>query len=140
MAESHRARRAEGQLRVTGLTRVLVASRRSILMLRCVGLREVVYNDQQGRRWLRGIPEGLPDGQAVRGVPLGPPPLTDLGLPLEIEVALHNQLFDRHILTEKEARRRPNEVFAALQAALRVDLHKVLGIYAGNGAHTDGTT
>lgn len=138
MAEGHRTGRAARQQCITGLTRVLVAGERSIANAAPVGLREVVYHDPQGRRWLRGIPESQPDGAAINGVPLGPPPLSDLGLPLEVEVRLHNQLFDRHILTEKEARSRANEVFAALQSAMRVDLQRVLGIYAGNGAHTNG--
>lgn len=105
-----------------------------------MGLREVVYNDQQGRKWLRGIPEALPDWQAINGIPLGPPPLDDLGLPLEVEVRLHNQLFDRRILTERDARQRSNEVFAALQAAMRVDIQRIMAIYSGIGVANNGSS
>lgn len=95
------------------------------------GIREVVYKDREGRKWKRGIPFNAPDTDAEFGVPLGPPSLADLGLPLEVEVRLHNQLFDRGILTEREARKRIGDVVSSLQAALRVDALRILTIYQG---------
>lgn len=80
------------------------------------------------------MPDKRPDSEARVGVPLGPPPLTDLGLPLEVEVRLHNQLFDRGLIYERDARQRPSEVVSAVIAAYRVDASRVIGIYQGNGA------
>lgn len=80
------------------------------------------------------MPDRRPDSDASVGIPLGPPPLTDLGLPLDVEVRLHNQLFDRHLLREADVRQRPGEVVSAVAAAYRVDATRVIGIYQGNGA------
>lgn len=74
----------------------------------------------------------VPDDQghlARQGVPIGPPDLTSLGLPLEIEVRLHNALHDRGILTPQDARRRPAEVQSALQFALKVSTTNILNLY-----------
>lgn len=97
-------------------------------------LHEVVYQDEEGRFWRRGLPEGVPDSEAVVGVPLGPPPLSALGLPLDVEVRLHNELFSRGIFNERQASTRLGEVIAAVQAAYRVDAHRVLAIFQGTGA------
>ncbi len=101
-----------------------------------VTLRTVEYEDPEGRRWLRGLPDGVPDTQAVIGVPYGPPPLTDLGLPLDIEVRLHNQLYARGLFTERDARSKLPDIQSALAAALRVDVHEILKVYQGA---TDGS-
>lgn len=98
-----------------------------------VTLRAIEYIDHDGRLWARGLPDDVPDSQAKVGVPLGPPPLTSLGLPKQIEIRLHNQLYNRHILTERDARTRFNEVRAALQAALGVDAAAILAVYSGTG-------
>lgn len=98
-----------------------------------VSLRRVEYIDSDGRIWIRGLPEGVPDGQAKVGVPIGPPPLASLGLPKAVEVRLHNQLVARDILTEVDARARLAEVQSAVMAAYRVDAHTILGIYQGQG-------
>lgn len=96
-----------------------------------VTLRTVEYEDPEGRKWLRGLPDGTPDTQAAIGVPQGPPPLTSLGLPLAIEVRLHNQLYARGVLTERDARSKLPDIQSALSAALRVDVHEILKVYQG---------
>lgn len=104
-----------------------------------VGIRQVVYQDPEGRRFLRGVPSNVPDGEAGRGIPLGPPPLDELNLPLDLEVRLHNQLFDRKLFTEKDAKHRLMEIVAALQAVYLVDARRVLAIYQGRGVlNADG--
>lgn len=99
-----------------------------------MALRTVSYTDAEGRRWAAELPDGVPDSDAQVGVPIGPPSLADLGLPLDIEVAIHNQLFDRGILTERDIQRRLNEVPSAIAAALRVDANRIAAIYHGIGA------
>lgn len=90
--------------------------------------------DPEGRSWLRGLPDGIPKAQASIGIPLGPPSLEDLGLPKDVEIRLHNQLFQRRIFDETDARARLSEIDSALRAALRVDVHRILAVYSGAGA------
>ena len=99
-----------------------------------MGLRRVEFVDGQGRRWMRGLPDSVPDSHAVSGVPLGPPPLDDLDLPFDVKVRLHNELFARGLLTEIDVRKRPQEVISALGSALRVDASRIMAIYQGMGA------
>lgn len=102
--------------------------------IRIVALVFVEYEDKEGRKFRRGLPEGVSRSQAAIGVPLGPPSLQDLGLPKEIEVALHNQLYARSIFTEDDARRHVQEIHSALVAALRCDVNRILAVYHGQGA------
>ncbi len=95
------------------------------------GLRQVTFVDARGRKWARLLPPHAPDNDAEWGVPVGPPPLTSLGLPGEVEVVLHNQLFERGILTERDAKRRRLEIDSALRAALRVDVGRIFDLYRG---------
>ncbi len=92
-----------------------------------------VHTDMLGRRWAVLVPEGR-QAEAALGVPVGPPDLSGLGLPEAVMVRLHNELHDRGILTERESRRRVPEVFAALQAAYRVDVAAVVSLYGGGDA------
>jgi hypothetical protein len=96
----------------------------------------VTWEDKKGRQHLRAIPNGVPDSQAEIGIPIGPPPLDKLGLPEEIEIRLHNQLYARQIFTSADARGRVQEIQSALMAALRVDVNRILAIYEGAGAET----
>ena len=98
------------------------------------GLRQVTFVDARGRKWARLLPLPAPDSDAEWGIPIGPPPLTSLGLPGEVEVALHNQLFERGILTERDAKRGRLEIESALRAALRVDAGRVFDLYRGQEA------
>jgi hypothetical protein len=75
------------------------------------------------------VPPGR-EADAALGIVLGPPDLTGLRLPEAVAVRLHNELHSRGLLTEQDARRRPAEVYAALQAAYRTDVAALLSIYA----------
>ena len=93
------------------------------------GLRAVEWRDEDGRRWYRGLPPQAPDSDAQWGVPLGPPSLKGLGLPAEVEVRLHNELFVRGLLSERSVRRRNHDIQAALMAALNVDVARILAAF-----------
>lgn len=93
-------------------------------------MREVTYTDPEGRKWARLIPNGVPDEEAKRGVPLGPPSLAPLNLPLHIDVALHNELFNRRLLTHKAVKRQRALVVAAMQSALRLDASAIMDLFA----------
>lgn len=92
-------------------------------------MHESAYTDAAGRQWAVLLPTGASDSEASMGLPLGPPSLAELELPLETEVRLHNQLYARRIFTLAEANQRRQDVFAALQAAFKVDTDSVVQLY-----------
>lgn len=93
-------------------------------------MREIAYVDTAGRKFKVMLPDGAPDSDAPYGIVVGPPDLSSLELPLDIEVALNNQLYGRSIFSAKEAAKRSNELFAAWQAALRVNVQALLNLYS----------
>lgn len=92
-------------------------------------MKEVTYTDREGRRWRRLLPDNEPDSRASLGIPAGPPPLERLRLPLEIEIRLHNELHDRGMFAQSDLARRGDELRAAVQAALRLDVQKLQECY-----------
>ncbi len=91
-------------------------------------LVRVTYEDAEGRRWMVEVPFGQ-EGEAEMGIPVGPPDLSSLGLPEEMEIRLHNQLFHRGLLARRDLRGRGQEVFAAYQAALGVSTAAIMSLY-----------
>ena len=92
-------------------------------------MKRVAYTDRAGRQWATMLPDGKPDSDASTGIPLGPPSLEALKLPKELEVRLHNQLFEREIFTAQDAKRRGKELQAALKVALRVNVARLREVY-----------
>lgn len=92
------------------------------------------YTDEEGRKWRTLIPDGMPDteAQAHMGIPAGPVPTDSLGWPNELQVRLHNQLYDRSIWGPREAVSRPQDVQGAILAALKTDVQRVLSLYRGD--------
>lgn len=86
------------------------------------------WTDEEGRKHAVEVPPGQ-EHLARHGIPVGPPDLSPLGLPLEVEVRLHNALFDRQVLTARDAKRRPAEVQSAVQYALKASTTRVLNLY-----------
>lgn len=101
-------------------------------------LRRTSYKDLDGRQWAVDVPAGVSDKDAHMGLHVGPQPLTELGLPLETEVRLHNELFRRGILTLTDAKKRRAELFASLQAAYAVDSERLIELYAGANGNGNG--
>lgn len=101
-------------------------------------MREVSYEDTEGRRWMVLLPAGVPDSQAHYGLPVGPPPVDALGLPPDIAVRLHNQLFERRIFTARQARADVPGLLAAIRSALRLSAEGVIALYE-QGAILAGT-
>lgn len=89
----------------------------------------VNYEDTKGRLSIREIPDDKPLAHARYGVLVGPPDLSSLNLPEEVEVRLNNELFNRGLLTLSDARRRPAELEAALKAALKLDVQALMAAY-----------
>ena len=57
-----------------------------------------------------------------------------MNLPLPLEVALHNELHSRGILTYEMARASRAEVKAALHAVFKVDVSRIIDLFAVDGA------
>ena len=103
------------------------------------GLREVQWTDEAGFVWRVLLRTDQPDSDAYLGIPVGPPDLSELGFPSELERVLHQQLVARGLWTMKDVQARPQELTAALQAAYRVDFVRILEIYGGesNGTNSE---
>lgn len=78
--------------------------------------------------WAVLMPEN-DDSDPSMGIPLGPPDFSELGLPEDTAVRLHNQMFARGILTKADLRGKQREIFAAIQAAYKVDISRVTAVY-----------
>lgn len=96
-------------------------------------MKQVEYTDKSGRKTRVLLPDDAPDSNAPMGIVIGPPDLSSLKLPKEIEIRLHNNLYDRGILTKEQAVSRRLEVFAAWQHALRVDVGAIVDLYQVQG-------
>lgn len=94
-------------------------------------MKQVVHEEANGIKYYVSIPDNAPDEHSSYGVRVGPPDLSSLNLPLEIEVALNNALFARRLFTHNDIRVRPQEVFAALQSALKLDATVIMNLYKG---------
>lgn len=73
----------------------------------------------------------VPDHETdpTKGMILGPPDLSSLNLPPDVEETLHTELFVRGIRDKKIAQKKRQEVFAALQAAFAVSAEKIVECY-----------
>lgn len=94
-----------------------------------MSLKRASWIDTEGRKKVVLIPEE--SDQPEMGIPVGPPPLTDLGLPLELEVRLNNELVNRGILTPVEALKNRAEISLAIQSALKLDVDRIIQMYTG---------
>ncbi len=91
-------------------------------------LVRVIHEDSDGRLSVVLVPEGR-ESESERGILVGPPDLSPLNLPEDIEIALQNQLVNRNLLTQQSLRGRGHEVVAALQSALKVSANRVMQLY-----------
>ena len=92
-----------------------------------MSLKRASWIDPEGRKKVVLIPEE--SDQAEMGIPVGPPDLTGLDLPLELEVRLNNELVNRGIITDIDAIRNRNEISLAIQSVLKLDVDRVLNAY-----------
>jgi hypothetical protein len=96
-------------------------------------MHETTYTDEWGRKFAVLVEEGE---DPAYGMIVGPLPLDGLvenGMSHDTMIRLHNELFIRKLLTYEDVRRRPQDVHAALQAALHVDVQTIQGLYAQMG-------
>ena len=96
-------------------------------------MRQVDYIDTDGRHFKVIVTDSCLPELYSAGIPIGPPPLEARGLPLDLEVRLNNQLYNRGIFTQRDAAKRPRDLMAALQGALRLDIQRILEVYRDAG-------
>lgn len=96
-----------------------------------MSLQRVIHIDESGRKKYVLLPEGVSENEADKGIPVGPPDFTELGLPEELEVRLNNELFNRGIIEVKDALRGRDQIQAALMSVLKVDAGRVVEAYTG---------
>ena len=94
-----------------------------------MSLKRASYVDIEGRKKVVLIPEE--SDQPEMGIPVGPPDLTELNLPLELEVRLNNELVNRGILTPIEALKNRAEISLAIQSTIKLDVDRIIQAYTG---------
>ena len=89
----------------------------------------IVDITRDGKKYKAIVPDGSLEAMWQYGIIIGPPDLSGLRLPHEIEVRLNNELFNRGLISKKDLRNNINNVQGALMAALRVDVQTILAAY-----------
>jgi hypothetical protein len=84
---------------------------------------------RDGYKYRAQVPDDAAEHMWQYGVVVGPPDLTSLDLPADVQQRLHNELFNRGLITSRDVRRRSQDVFAALQAALKIDAGRITQLY-----------
>ena len=92
----------------------------------------VTYVDGLDRKSMVQVPDGAPEQTWSRGIVLGPPDLSSLGLGEETTTRLHNELFNRGVIRRQDARAKRAEVHAALMSVLRVDAEAIIALFEEN--------
>lgn len=92
-------------------------------------MRKTKYTDALGRVHATLLPDDAPDSEASMGLLLGPPTLTSLNLPIDIEVRLHNELAARELYSIGDVRKRRQDVLSALLATLKLDVQSIIDVY-----------
>ena len=101
-------------------------------------MREIDYTDERGRKYRVKLPDEADDSEAQYGILIGPQAVVDeLGLPEPQATRLHNQLHARSIWTAREARKRTQDIFGALQSAFQTDVTSIVNAYQHLGGHHD---
>lgn len=90
----------------------------------------IVSIEREGRKYKVQVPDGAPEHTWQYGIVIGPPDMTSLGLPASTTTRLHNELFNRGLISQRDVRKKSNEVFGALQAAFSVDTSRIIELYS----------
>lgn len=96
-----------------------------------MSLKRAVYKDDRGMFRVVMLPDNVSEDEAPHGIPLGPPNLSELGLPEEMEVRLSNELYYRDILTPVDAVKNRAGIASAIQSVLKLDADRIVTLYAG---------
>ena len=94
-----------------------------------MSLKEVTHTDKDGRMSVVRLPDSASESESHMGILVGPPSLESLELPLDVEVRLHNQLFERKLFTLEDVRRKHGQLMAAMMAAFKPHTSSLMRIY-----------
>lgn len=75
------------------------------------------------------VTEDMEPYEYYQGLVIGPPDLSSLHLPEDVEIALNNELFARGLITQRDTIKGRQEIFAALQAAFAISVDKIMRCY-----------
>lgn len=89
----------------------------------------IVNIERDGRKYKVQVPENAAPETWKYGIAIGPPDMSGLGLPPAVTTRLHNELFNRGLITKNDVRKRTSDVQGALQAALNVDVSLITQLY-----------
>ena len=92
-------------------------------------MKEASYVDSEGRQIAVWVPEGVPATSASLGIHRGPPPLDGMGLPLDLEVRLNNELFKRGCFEWADVQRNRDLLVQALRVVLNLSAERLLALY-----------
>ena len=92
-------------------------------------MRQTTYTDSHGRKFEVLLPVDSDNSQARHGLRLGPPDLSPLGLPLDVEVRLNNELHRRGIITLLDANTQLVRIQEAVNQTLRMSAGKIRDLY-----------
>lgn len=92
----------------------------------------VDYTDKVGRNYKSVLPVEAPLSHAGRGILVGPPDLTPLGLPEAMKVRLHNELVARGLVDYSTVRSHMTDVVSAIMHTFGVDAQTIVALYYQN--------
>lgn len=92
----------------------------------------VDYVDKSGKQYKSVLPEEAPLSHAGRGILIGPPDLTALGLTTDMAVRLHNELVARGLVDYSSVRSHMTEVVSAIMHTFGVDAQRIAALYYEN--------
>ncbi len=89
-------------------------------------MKRIEKTEPNGRKYAVAVNENGAAGEVL----LGPPDVVSLlKLPEPLATKLHNELYRRGLFMYDDVRRRPKEVQAAIQAALKFDAAVIVDAY-----------
>lgn len=88
-------------------------------------MRRVTYTDRRGYKKVALVRDEDPDEAAARGLPLGPPDLSELDFE-EVKREINNSLVSQGILSIRDLPRQPNGITIAVRQAM---VHRIVALF-----------
>lgn len=91
--------------------------------------KQVDWTDERGMKHRVTLPSRANNDSAPRGILVGPPDLSTLRLPEDIEVKLSNELASRGLFQYSDISRHRDQAQAAILASIRLDVDLLMAAY-----------
>ena len=94
-------------------------------------MRQVNYRDSEGLEWRVELPDNADEGDAAKGIVLGPPDVRELGLPDDLAHRLHSALVARGLFSYNDVLKAGGmrAILSAYQYALQIDASSIMNLY-----------